>query len=91
MRTSFDYIADPGHGWVKVPAVVLCRLGIADKVSCYSYWRKGHAYLEEDCDASLLFAALAARGITPKLRGRTCADRRSRVRGYDYYRPDYYR
>jgi hypothetical protein len=91
VKTSFEYITDPGHGWIKVPAVLLCRLDIADKVSSYSYWRKGHAYLEEDCDASLLFAALAARGKTPKLRARNRTHGDSRIRGYDYYRADHYR
>jgi hypothetical protein len=90
MRTSFDFISDPGHGWLKVPVVLLCRLGIAADVSHYSYYRGGFAYLEEDCDAGLLMQALAARGLQIKFRERNRAHGYSRVRGYDNYRAGYY-
>jgi hypothetical protein len=36
---KFDYIMDPGHGWLKVPKALLAQLGIADKISPYSYQR----------------------------------------------------
>lgn len=90
MKTSFDFISDPGHGWVKVPIVLLCQLGIAGKVSSYSYWRKGFAYLEEDCDLSLLVAALSERGHQIKFRERNRAHGYSRVRNYDHYRASHY-
>lgn len=51
---KFDFISDAGHGWLKVPQPMLSELGIADKISLYSYVDgKGNAYLEEDCDATV--------------------------------------
>ena len=81
---KFDFIADAGHGWVKVPVSLLIELGIADQVSHYSYYRAGFGYLEEDCDLTLFFNAFHARyGHDPKLRERISD--RSRVRNYDQY------
>lgn len=42
---------DAGHGWLRVPKVIVDQIG--SKVSCYSYFnpRDGMAYLEEDLDA----------------------------------------
>ena len=90
MQKTFEFISDPGHGWVKVPIVLLCQLGIAGKVSSYSYWRNGFAYLEEDCDAELLMAALSERGHQIKFRERNRREGYSRVRNYDHYRASYY-
>jgi len=51
---SYVFTSDPGHGWLRVPVKELVEMGIADKISNYSY--KSHdnrfAYLEEDCDFS---------------------------------------
>ncbi len=50
---SYRFIEDPGHGWLEVPLSELLTLGIAQKISRYSYQsRDGRTvYLEEDCDA----------------------------------------
>jgi hypothetical protein len=56
------HYSDPGHGWVPVKRQTLLRLGIAHKVSPYSYQRGQTVYLEEDCDAGLLIQALGTRG-----------------------------
>lgn len=83
---TFDYIQDPGHGWVKVPLAMLRDLGIAEQISHYSYVRNEHAYLEEDNDTALFFNAYHARfGHDPKLRDRIARERPSRVRRYDAY------
>jgi hypothetical protein len=56
---SVFWISDPGHGWLAVPVSEVKRLGIAARISGYSYIgsdRKGlagYALLEEDCDASV--------------------------------------
>lgn len=57
-------IEDPGHGWAPVPVAKLIELGIAHKVSGYSYLDRlgGFAYLEEDCDLGLYVQALEAKG-----------------------------
>jgi hypothetical protein len=62
---QYRFHADPGHGWLEVPVAELAALGIADKVSGYSYLsRDGKtAYLEEDCDATVFVAAKAPGGI----------------------------
>ena len=40
---TFDYIQDPGHGWVKVPIKLLVELGIYKEISSYSYYRNAFA------------------------------------------------
>lgn len=49
---------DPGHGWMQVPKKLLVQLGIEKQISGFSYQDEFNAYLEEDCDMSILFAAL---------------------------------
>ena len=79
-----DYIQDPGHGWFKVSIKQLVQLGIADRISNYSYRRGTWAYLEEDCDLTKFFNAYhAVTGRDPK--HRTRMSDRSAVRGYDRY------
>ncbi len=84
---TFDFISDPGHGWVKVPVTLLLELGIESDISPFSYYRDGFAYLEEDCDASRFFAAMDKAGRPWKLRERVACRRRSRVREYFCYTP----
>lgn len=82
---KFDVLTDPGHGWVKVPKKLLVELGIADKITPYSYMRGEFAYLEEDADASTFFEAMKAAGKSIEQRVRH-ADRSSRVRNYSSYK-----
>jgi hypothetical protein len=76
------YYTDPGHGWFAVKRTDLADLGLLDKVTTYSYQRGQTVYLEEDCDASLYFAAYRAKHGTD--RPITCkgTDRRSPIRSY---------
>lgn len=57
---TLNFHSDPGHGWLEAPMSLVRKLGIAPKVSHYSYTRGNNtvAYLEEDCDAPLLVNAL---------------------------------
>lgn len=88
MPKTFDYISDPGHGWIKVPMSLLLDLGIEQDISAYSYMRGSDAYLEEDDDASLFMQAYTHKlGARPSLRDRCCRNRNSRVRGYRSYEP----
>lgn len=82
----FDFYADPGHGWLKVPRPLLVTLGIAMAISPYSYQRGDWVYLEEDRDYSRFCRAMAARGTPLTLREHV-ADRPSRIRGYAPYTP----
>ena len=57
MRNKFHFYSDPGHGWLKVSTAELRELGIADKITPYSYINGDSAYLEEDCDCSTFIDA----------------------------------
>lgn len=59
---TYNYFQDPGHGWVRVKMSELVELGIADKISSYSYVSASgkSVYLEEDMDLSTF---LSAKGI----------------------------
>ena len=84
---KLNYFTDPGHGWVSVKLQTLKDLGIADKVSTYSYMRGASAYLEEDCDLSALYAACDARGIQIELTTKH-TNNRSPFRSYATYRAE---
>ena len=54
---EYIFYEDPGHGWLAVPIKELIELGIADKITGYSYTLGGMAYLEEDCDLGVFVLA----------------------------------
>jgi hypothetical protein len=85
---TFDVYEDPGHGWVKVKLSYIKKLGIQDEISSYSYLRGEYAYLEEDCDASVLIAALKKNGIEAKFRSHH-SDKSSKIRNYLSYNAAY--
>lgn len=82
---KYFFHSDAGHGWLAVKKEELVRLGIADKVSTYSYERGRTAYLEEDCDASLFIAAKKAAGEAVEFKEGKSVDR-SPIRSYATYR-----
>jgi hypothetical protein len=49
--------SDPGHAWLEVSKSKLVKLGIANKISPYSYQKGAKVYLEEDCDVIIFFNA----------------------------------
>ena len=51
---TYTFISDSGHGWLKVPLDELKHLGIADKISPYSY---ANGDSEEDLDAGTFINA----------------------------------
>lgn len=61
MNKKYQFFNDPGHGWLKVSIAEIKTLGIADKISSYSYRTKNYAYLEEDCDYSIFVTAWEAK------------------------------
>lgn len=86
MLKKFDFITDPGHGWVKVPVSLLRTLLISADITRYSYYRDGFAYLEEDLDASTFHQAYEkCFGFPPEYRERNAGQRSSRVRNYEQY------
>jgi hypothetical protein len=82
---KLNYFTDPGHGWVSVKLQTLIDLGIADKVSYYSYMRGSSAYLEEDCDLGLLYQACDSRGLKIDLTTKH-TNKRSPIRSYTTYK-----
>jgi hypothetical protein len=82
---KIKYYTDPGHGWGAVKRQTLADLGIADKITSYSYQKGDTVYLEEDCDLPKFTTALSAKGIwIEHIQKHT--DRRSPIRSYQSYR-----
>lgn len=66
---TYIWAVDAGHEWLAVKKQELVELGIADKISSYSYEKGATAYLEGDCDAAVFIDAYTARhGVAPKTR-----------------------
>jgi hypothetical protein len=86
MNKTFTVIvySDPVHAWAKVKKQVLVNLGIADKITRYSYQYKDNVYLEEDNDLYVLHQALDAQDVRLKYVERH-TDKPSRIRSYDRY------
>lgn len=90
------FFNDPGHGWLRVKTVNLIDLGIADKISAYSYQSGQYAYLEEDCDASVFMNAAKAQGVEVELAPESYCNKSSAIRRFNSYckpgtriRPEY--
>jgi hypothetical protein len=84
--------SDAGHAWLKVKKAELLVLGIADKITAYSYQYKEWAYLEEDCDLSRFAEAIGRekwQSIKDKIPIRSSEF--SRIRHYSRYNPAPYR
>ena len=86
MSKTFTVIVynDPSHAWAKVRKDVLVNLGIADKITRYSYQRGDYAYLEEDCDLTTLCMALNERDTRIKFVEKN-TNKDSRIRSYERY------
>lgn len=81
---TLNYYQDPGHGWVKISLEKLKTLGIDKNISYFSYTRKNYAYLEEDCDLSVLIKACEDKGIKLYFRDHH-TNRDSKIRSYQSY------
>ena len=86
MSFKIKFYADPGHGWGAVKRKVLNDLGIANKITGYSYQKGKTVYLEEDCDLSTLVTALAVKGETVQYIEKH-TNKYSPIRSYDSYKP----
>ena len=66
MTNRYTLHSDPAHGWLEVTIAELEALGIADRISGYSYQSRDGtmAYLEEDGD---LTRFAVAKGINTTL------------------------
>jgi hypothetical protein len=84
-QIKIKVFADPGHAWARFPKARLVKLGIADKISTYSYERNGQAFLEEDCDLSVLINALKGVGYTDIKFDESHTNKSSKIRSYCRY------
>ena len=75
--------SDAGHGWLAVKRSELVRLGILNKITCYSYQRGKTVYIEEDCDASTFFARKKELGEEIKMR--SSYQESSPIRSYESF------
>ena len=81
---TYVFHEDPGHGWLAVPIKELFILGIANKISNFTYVNGNTAYLEEDCDAGEFVKAFKEKfGVAPKYR--VAYKEYTPIRGYDRY------
>lgn len=81
---TLNYFTDPGHGWIEVPVQMLKDLGIVNKITTYSYRKGNTAFLEEDCDSSLLIQELTKNNITYTLNQKH-TNNDSKIRDYYSY------
>ena len=84
MQIHRNFHEDPGHGWLAVPLDELMELGIASKISTYSYFKTGIVYLEEDLDAGIYIDAVKANGDTVRIKEHY--KNNTPIRDYAYYR-----
>jgi len=85
-KISIKVFADPGHAWARFPKAQLVKLGIADKISRYSYQNGTNAFLEEDCDLSTLMTALREHGYTDIKFNESHTNRQSKIRSYNTFK-----
>ena len=78
--------SDPGHGWLQVKRQELKDLGILDKISNYSYQKRGDVYLEEDCDYSLFVERMKELGKPFEIKEINSQTKDSIVRTYEEFK-----
>lgn len=81
---KYNFYSDPGHGWVRVRRTEVETLGIANKITRYSYQRGLYVYLEEDCDLATFVQAKNARGEHVEYLP-SHANKSSKVRSYERF------
>lgn len=85
MRIKVKFYSDPAHGWYAVKRNVLDVLGIADKISMFSYQKGKTVYLEEDADWSTCKDAMTKLGFVTGDIPEKHTDRLSPIRNYFRY------
>jgi hypothetical protein len=91
VKKSYNFLQDPGHGWVAVPLKDLAELGLSRQdFSAYSYESKAGtvAYLEEDCDAPKFIAHFEKRFDHKPALVEKHTNNRSHVRSMPYLNQD---
>jgi hypothetical protein len=83
-KFTITVYSDRGHAWGKIKRDVLLELSVEHLVSGYSYQLRDNVYLEEDCDLSLVCAALDGAGYNVVFKEKT-SDNDSKIRGYESF------
>lgn len=83
-NSTYRFYSDAGHGWLAVRLAELKRLGIADKITPFSYQKGLTVYLEEDCDAPAFFNAKTEHGEEALILNRNHGSL-SPIRSYEPY------
>jgi len=83
-KITLQVFTDPSHGWIKISLNHLNKLNLIDKITPFSFINNKHAYLEEDCDASLLIDTLKQNDIHFEFRYHH-SNTSSKLRYYDQY------
>jgi len=79
---TLRFYNDPGHGWLAVKVQYLIDLGIADKITNFSYLKGKTAYLEEDVDVGTFVEAAKEAGIEIKMTSGAWTNNNSPIRSY---------
>lgn len=87
-KITLKFLSDPGHGWLSVTHELIRKLGVADKISGYSYMTNTRAYLEEDCDAGIVLDALKEADYEIKIT-ESHTNNQSQVRSLGSYNSDF--
>ena len=81
-------IDDGGHAWLDVANEDVKSLGIAEKITPYSYMSPKRSYLEEDLDAGVFLEAAKKAGWKVGTATRH-VDRSAPLRGYASFKPEW--
>lgn len=86
--STYTFLSDPSHGWLRVPLIELYNLGILDKISGCSYLFSKYVYLEEDCDAQKFINACKVNDKPFLIKSNPQANNQSRIRSYQRFTPE---
>ena len=86
-RVVRKFHQDGGHGWLCVKRSELEALGIADRITAFSYQKNQSVYLEEDQDYTTYHDALKQRGIELEQVDGKIFDRPHPIRRFQAYQP----
>ena len=87
MATIKKYFhSDSGHGWLAVKRGEVEKLGIADKITPFSYQKGKTVYLEEDTDLTTFLKAMKDSGTEVEVKEAKPV-KRSNIRGFSHFTP----
>lgn len=84
---TYKMLGDAGHAWLSVKKKDIEELGMADRITEYSYVKGASVYLEEDLDVGTFIRCYLAKfGKPPAIEnGKRYDDKPHPIRGYERY------